>query len=96
MGSPVDIDAEVWMLPDLEADVFLGVEKIMHHFVVDLKVANGHQALGCLRRKPLAIPCNVGCSGAVDGVVVLWPQINIEGGAWDGGRLLFTPPHFPT
>lgn len=54
LGSPVDIDAKVRVFPDLEADVFLGVKKIVHHLIVDLEVAHSNQALGGIRRKPLA------------------------------------------
>lgn len=50
---PVDVDAQVWVLPDLEANILLGVEEVVHHLVVDLEVAHGYQALCAVRRQPL-------------------------------------------
>lgn len=50
---PVDIDAQVRVLPDLETDIFLGVEEVVHHLVVDLEIAHSHEALRGVRRQPL-------------------------------------------
>lgn len=44
------------MLPNLERDVLLGVEKVVHHFVVDLQIAHGDHALGRVGRQPLPSP----------------------------------------
>lgn len=43
------------MLPDLETDVLLRVEKVVHDLVVDLEIANRYQALGGFRREPLEV-----------------------------------------
>lgn len=51
--SPIDIDAEIGVLPDLEADVFLGIEEVMNHLVVDLQITNRYQALGGVRCESL-------------------------------------------
>lgn len=41
------------MFPDLETDVLLGVKEVVHHLVVDLEIAHGHEALCAVRRQPL-------------------------------------------
>lgn len=48
-SSPIDVDAEVGVLADLQANVLLRVEKIVNHFVVDLEVAHRDKALGRVR-----------------------------------------------
>lgn len=41
------------MLPDLEADILLWVQEVVHHLIVDLQVAHCHQTLGSIRCEAL-------------------------------------------
>ena len=50
---PVNVDAQFGVLPDLEADILLGVEKIVHHLVVNLEIADSYHALRRIRRQRL-------------------------------------------